>query len=293
MAVRAIALCLVAMFLSANALAQTVVRYNAPESNRDPRHEYPLAVLELALKKTEATDGPFRLQAVETNAPGPRLIDILEAGDTFDLLVASTSKERSDRLLAVNFPLDKGLLGYRVFLIRKEDAPLFAAVKTLDDLMKLSVGQVFSWADTQILAEAGFNVQRTTGYANSFSMLQAGRFAGFPRGANEAYAELESNGGEASGIMVEPTVALYYPLTRYFYVNKKNTVLADRLMRGLKAAQADGSFDALFNSHPQIKSVLDQVHFEKRKIFRIKNPILPDGVPLDNPALWFTPASAS
>jgi hypothetical protein len=59
-------------------------------------------------------------------------------------------------------------------------------------------------------------------------MLQTGHSAGFPRGVNEASAELESNGGEASGIMVEPTLLLHYPLKRYWKVFRiKNSVLPD------------------------------------------------------------------
>jgi hypothetical protein len=59
--------------------------------------------------------------------------------------------------------IDKGLLGYRMFLVRDADLPRFA-VRTLDDLRKLRVGQGKDWIDVPILRKAGFPVVEGTSY---------------------------------------------------------------------------------------------------------------------------------
>jgi hypothetical protein len=40
-------------------------------------------------------------------------------------------------------PMDKGLIGYRLFLTCKDDQPAFYAVRTLEELRKLSVVRVW------------------------------------------------------------------------------------------------------------------------------------------------------
>jgi hypothetical protein len=76
----------------------------------------------------------------------------------------------------VRLPIDKGLLGYRMFLVREADLPRFATVRTLDDLRKLRVGQGKDWIDVPILRKAGFPVVEGTSYPGLFAMLAAGRF---------------------------------------------------------------------------------------------------------------------
>jgi hypothetical protein len=51
----------------------------------------------------------------------------------------------------------------------------------------------------------------------------------------------------------------------------------------------DGSFDRFFYNHPDIKNVLTRADLKNRRIFELKNPVLPKDTPLNDKRLWYTP----
>jgi hypothetical protein len=75
--------------------------------------------------------------------------------------------------------------------------------------------------------------------------------------------------------MVEPTIFLHYRVPFYFFVNKDNKAMAARVERGLKLAQADGSFDKLLNGYPAFQRALGEIAARKRKVFELE---LPSGI---------------
>ena len=70
-------------------------------------------------------------------------------------------------------PLDKGLIGYRVFLINKDRQPEFSAITTLEELKHLKVGQGLSWADVEVWRANGFDVIEGSNYNGLFHMVVA------------------------------------------------------------------------------------------------------------------------
>lgn len=74
----------------------------------------------------------------------------------------STSKGLETEYQPIRIPIYKGLLGYRIFLIRKEDQPKCSKVRTLADLKGLVAGQGQYWSDTEILRKAGLTVATST-----------------------------------------------------------------------------------------------------------------------------------
>jgi hypothetical protein len=87
------------------------------------------------------------------------------------------------------------------------------------------------------------------GYESLFEMLAAGRFDAFPRGLNEVGSEMKEQLPRYPGLTLEKTKAIYFPFPVYFWVSKQNTPLARRVLQGLKLAERDGSFKALFLRH--------------------------------------------
>ena len=115
-------------------------------------------------------------------------------------------------------------------------------------------------------------------------MLRGGRFDYFPRGVNEAWAELEAHPNE--GLIVESTLMLSYPAPLYFFVRNGNEQQAQRIQTGLEAMIDDGSFDALFESHASLRNFLNQAKLRQRKVFTLHNPELPVETPLDQQRYW-------
>ncbi len=266
--------------------AELIVKHKRPESATDQRDAYYLDMLRLALEKTEKTDGAFRLEMSKILMNQARVLEYLKQNRDIDVAWSMTSKEREAELRPVRIPLLKGLLGYRIFIIRSEDKEKFASVNSLEDLKNLKAGQGHDWTDTRILKANGLPVVTGTNYEGLFGMLLGRRFDYFPRGVNEPWAEIRAH--EGKDLMVEATLLLQYPAPIYFFVHKQNTKLADRLERGLRLAIKDGSFDHLFRNHPVTREIFELANMEKRKIFRLKNPLLPPETPLGEKTLWYT-----
>ena len=263
------------------------IRHIRPESTADLRNNYYIDMLRLALNKTCDTDGSSILAMSDKTMYQSRAIEQLKQNKGIDVVWTMTSVKREAELQAVRIPLLKGLLGYRIFIIRKGEEARFAGIQTLDALKHLTAGQGYDWPDTKILRASGIKVITGTNYNGLFGMLQHKRFDYFPRGVNEAWAEIKAHPDK--NLVVEKNLLLQYPAPIYFFVNKENKKLADRLERGLRIAIKDGSFEELFKNHPANKEIFELAKIDKRKIIRLQNPLLPQETPFAEKALWYTP----
>jgi ABC-type amino acid transport substrate-binding protein len=256
-----------------------IVRFPKPEFEGDRRYDYVTELLQLALSKTST---PYRLQTADFPMNQERQVLEIEAGRTIDVGPIPSSAEREARLLPIRIPLNKGLLGWRLGLVRKGEQALTANVKTLDDLKKLRLAQGQEWPDTQILQGNGVTVITAPKYEGLFKMLVGKRFDYFPRSVMEIWDEQAIN---ADTLEVEPHLALHYFYDAYFMVNRKNTKLAEDIRAGLEKAIADGSFDKLFQQY--FGERLRKARLETRTVIELKNPLLTPGTPSNRPELWY------
>jgi len=263
------------------AVPRTLV-YPRAEADADRRDDYPVQLLALALEKAGRHDklqphALFMLQA--------RSIRELEQGRGLDVIWTMTSIEREADLLPIRIPIDRGLLGWRLLLVRKDGLARFAQLHSLLELQPLRAGQGSDWPDTTILRAAGLTVDESARYGDLFRKLEAGRIDYFPRGLHEVGGELDAHRGE--GLEVEPHLALHYPAAMYFFVNKRDKALAADISRGLEKALHDGSFDALFQHH--FGAMLKRANLNERQVFEPRNPLLPADTPLGEAHLWYRP----
>ncbi|MES2948424.1 MAG: hypothetical protein V4858_07775 [Pseudomonadota bacterium] len=261
--------------------AKTTVFYPQPESV-DARQAYPLKVLALALTKAGADFELLPSRSVMTQS---RALIQLSRGVGADVNVVwtMTSKEREDTFLPIRIPIDKGLLGWRIFLIHRSKAAQFATVKTLNDLKKYEAGQGHDWPDTDILRASGLRVQGIAKYDGLFKMLESGRIDYFPRSVVEIWAEEKSHSDME--LEIEKTVILQYPAALYFFVKKDNTALASVIEAGMRIAVKDGSFDKLFAE--EYEGDIKRANLKARTRFQLPNPLLPEQTPLQDKKLWF------
>lgn len=248
-----------------------VVRY-PQEEGRVIEDGYPFALLRLALERSGV---PVDLRPAKTSMPEARQRFALERGEDLDVAWFGTSSEFERRLRPIYIPIDRGLLGWRLAIIRAVDQPVFSAVQTLDDLRALVAMQGTGWSDVEILSANGLEVQ-TADYSLLFRMLANGRGDFFPRGVTEAFAEVERFADDAPGIAVERSLVVRYPFGKLFFVRSTNDDLAAALEAGLEAVQADGSFEALFRTHPDNAVALAAADLASRRILDIENPLLSD-----------------
>jgi hypothetical protein len=273
------------------AAAQAYV-YPQPESSADSQYEYDYGLLRLALERTRATHGDYDLRPSAKPVNQARAAhEIVQGTGVVTIFARSTAAEHEERMRPIRIPIDKGLVSYRLFLIRSDMQPRLDAVRTLDELRAFSVGSFVTWADTRILGEGGFTVVAGDSYEGLFRMLVAKRFDLFSRSVDEAYREYDERHALLPELAVEDKLLLYFPTTRYFFVQRSaaGEQLAQRVEAGLESMIRDGSFDAYFQERKG--PLIARAHLATRRVFRIGNPLLTPQTPLGRRELWYDPVA--
>ena len=137
---------LLLIFSSVVVCAQDVqpIRIPAPRSTYDTAHIYATGLLKKALQKA-ANGREVPLLEPSTIMSTERKIHELRLNRTLDVFWLGGSKARARDLLVVPIPLERGLMGYRQFIIRKDRIADFNAVHTLKDLTELKACMDRHW----------------------------------------------------------------------------------------------------------------------------------------------------
>ncbi len=257
------------------------VRYLGPGSfaGEDKRNDYYIELLQKAL----ARSGKHY-----TFQQGPRGLSSLRqlyavANGTVDVGWNLSTEESETTLAPIRIPIDKGMIGWRLFLINKDDAKIFEDVKSEEDLQRIRLGQGQDWVDTSILRANQFAVEGVSTYEGIFKMLKQKRVRYFPRSVLEIWAELDEH--QDLNLAIERTILLQYPAAIYFVVSLEHSVLKHDIEVGLEAMIKDGEFDKVFNKYYAQR--IKNANLEQRRLFKLDNPYLPKGTPLNRPELWF------
>lgn len=252
-----------------------------------PIYEYRWKLLELVMEHTRDGGEPVRLQPYPEEVTQNRALALLESGQ-LDVLALGTNQERESRLMPVRIDILKGMVGFRVFIIRADDQ---ARISRMDDASfrrQLTFGLNSQWADLPIMRRNGYSVETSDSYENLFAMLAERRFDAFPRGLNEAKREVEERRDRYPQLAVERTKAIFFPYPIYFWVRKDNPELAVRIKRGLELSLADGSFRRLFERYHA--SEIAALKKTSRHVILLDNPVLPAGDPAPDTSWWYAPS---
>lgn len=279
-------LALLLLLHCAPAAATTTVIYPASEMADDVRFDDVVEILHMALEKTVPEYGPYVLKSSGIRMNEARYLAQLRAGDMVNVMWSSTSVQKEKDFLTIRIPLRKGILGYRIALIAKDNQAKIDAVKTAKDLRRLMVGQGVGWGDVDLYRDNGIGVTQAD-YDSLFRMTAAGRFDLFPRGINEIFPEYARYAAGNPTLRIEKNLLLYYPWPYYFFFNQRDAAVRDRIEAGLRKMLADGSYDAIFWKYNG--KAIEAADLKGRRVIRLKNNLLPKETPLDNPALWFDP----
>tara|TARA_R110000772_G_scaffold41665_3_gene96964 strand:+ start:8905 stop:9786 length:882 start_codon:yes stop_codon:yes gene_type:complete len=259
------------------------ITYPRPMSDSDKRSIYPVKLLALALEQTGVQYSLMPSERIMLqNKALKRLMDSRDVNVVWSV----TDKQREQQLLPIRIPIYKGLIGWRLLLIRDDMPARFKYVQKLEHLIKLIPVQGRDWPDTKVLQANGFNVTVDNAYGNLFNLLRRAQGDFFPRSLVEVWDEID-NPAYNSDLMVEKEIAIRYPAAMYFFVNKKSRPLANLLEKGIEKAIADGSFEQLFVHTFQAK--LDRANMPNRHVFELENSFLPTATPLERKELWYHP----
>jgi hypothetical protein len=269
------------------AASTTTVRLPLHVSLGDPQAPYVRRLLELALSRA-GSKADVQLVELEMTQ-GRTLIELATGNSPIDLMWTMTDRHReASGLLPVRIPIDRGLFGWRLLLVRRTELAQWSEVHTLADLRDRLAGQGHDWPDTTILRANGLQVGTSSTYEALFRMLAAGRIDYFPRSIVEIDAELAT--GRYPELAIAPQLMLHYPTAAYLFVGPHRPELAAALRTGLEAAVADGSFQRL---HREFYGPLLKAHpVAAGRVLRLSNPLLPPETPLQRRELWLQPGDS-
>lgn len=279
------AFALLATCLAAPLRAEIRVVYPQQESGMTQHTDYYFMLMQSALEHTRAKYGDFTLSySVYAMNRARAELELSTENGRIDASVFGWTAERGKKFYQVKVPLDRGLIGYRVLLIRKADQEKFSTVRTLDDLKQFRFGLLEAWSDLTILQHNKLTVVPGNTFEGLFKMLDIGRFDAFSRDINEIQRELEQHSNELPSLAIENTLLLRYPSARYFFVKKTpaGLKLGARIEAGLEMMKKDGSLDALFIKYRSEE--IGKFKLNERHIIDLVNPSSPpdaDKLPKD------------
>ncbi len=268
--------------------APLTVTINATQNNIDNRSTYNGQALQLALEKTRAEFGDYRL--VDTKLPmnTARALAEAEANTIPNLVVLTTFQnwQLEKGLDYARFPNEYGITGYRICFVSPKAKAAVARASSLEELREFTIGQGKGWADTTILRSNGFKVVEIGVGQSLYRMVAASRIDLFCRGVNELEPELKSH-SDIANLDYDRTFALVYDLPRFYVANKRNTALLQRIAKGLARADQDGSLYQLWEE--QYGSALRFANLKQRKLYRLATPNI-DGIDFDYKKYYFDPS---
>ncbi|MBL4761083.1 MAG: ABC transporter substrate-binding protein [Gammaproteobacteria bacterium] len=270
----------IVLLLLSNVLhASEVEIIRLSDGNRDH------AVLSLALDATIEDFGPYQLKHHKAEVQG-RAIEELANNRGIDVLWFATSAQREKRLHAIPIPIDMGMLGFRVCMIRKGSQAAFGRIRNLQGWRAsgVSIGQHQHWPDTGILKANHLDVVTSQTYDALFQMLRAKRFDCFARSILEIDREMKEL--QITDLEIERNLLLVYPMPTFMFVSKQNIRLAKRLTQGLTRIQQDGRLKAVVLK--QHEKHIEDLNLKQRRIIHLNNPELTKETRalLGSPSLW-------
>jgi len=245
--------------------------------------EYPIKLLALALDQTGVS---YQLIPSDNFLSKGKAIDRLQDNREINIVWGMTNVQREKDLLPIRIPIFKGLIGWRLFLIRQDMAERFTYIQQFEHLVKLSPLQGREWPDTKILQSNGFDVITERNQTSLMKMLGRAQGDFFPRSIIEVWEELaRSKVANEIQIQIQPSLGIRYPAAIYFFVNKKSVPLANLIETGLEKAIENGTYEALFVE--SYKTYIEKAQIENRTFYPLENAFLPEETPLDRKELWF------
>ena len=239
------------------------------------RQQYELEILEAALNATKASQGQWQLQESLTDYPLAADEASVFRSKGFDIFgtVAGNAKLANEKKILIPLPLMKGLLGYRILIIRAADKEKFVAIKSAQQLQQLRMGIPSTWADAELFRHNGYKVEEKGSFDDLFTRLENNEFDYVTFGANEVTGVFSERAAKSDKLIVDSSLVVFYPFPLVFYVNPDSKALAARVTEGLQIISANGELDKIFNRY--FAADLAAVNLPARAMIKLKNPILP------------------
>ena len=249
----------------------TVFHTPSAEVESDARRIYTVELLRLALDKTVEEYGLYELRLVSgLSVRRMQQVAQLNKYENFFFKVSYTDQV-AEQFTYAPFPIEFGIVGYRVCFVAPSFLQESNQVTTLQQLQQHTVGQGLGWLDLDILQANEVPTVTVSQYLSLFPMVNKNRFDFLCRGINEIKLEMEQF-AQSEPLTLNTSFIIRYPLPRFFFTNNNNPMATARINEGLKRAFTDGSAQALMLSF--YKENIEFVDVQKRAVIPMTNPLI-------------------
>lgn len=268
--------------------AELAITVPGPRSQYDISHDYHMRLLDIALANAGVDLSKVVIEQIPVLSEGRAKIE-LKKGSLINVYWLGAEQSLAEDLIPIEVPTTRGLIGFRKFIISKEQMADFSRINSLQTLSTKVACQGQHWEDTVILSQAGLQVTTSVNYEALFKMVALGRCDYFPRGYHDALLELEQRSAAYPQLMRFDDIMLHYPFAVFFYVSKSAPELAEKLQQGMVMAAKQGQITGLMRQHPLTKSIFPLQNGKPKLYLRIANPTMAFH-DINNPDYWITPA---
>ncbi|MBL4629625.1 MAG: hypothetical protein JKY14_00130 [Paraglaciecola sp.] len=242
--------------------------------NDEIRHSFTAKVLDLALERTKDEYGDYQIIPSKAGVTVGRLqLQMKERNDNYFYKVSITDELLKD-FHAIEFPIDRGIVSYRVGIINTKNVQLFKNVSNSEGLKKYLLIQGQGWLDNDIFKHNGLTSFAVATKRQCLDMISLNRADIYFRGLSEISFDIkrhEKRGGKLN-VQAEPYIALFYPMPKFLITAKTNIENANRVEEGLKRAYEDGSFIKLWEEH-NLRAIQSQ-NLNNRRVIVLENPFI-------------------
>lgn len=201
--------------------------------------------------------------------PQLRATYLLERGGV-DLLWMLESKQRNEQFIPIKVGLTNGLIGKRVFLIKKGDRSRFSNVNSLASFQqrKLTAGMGTKWFDAKVWQANGLLYREQIGdWQAIYGKVAASReYDYFPRGVNEILSEAKLY----PDLEIEPSLVFEYERDFLFYLSPYAAHKYSALEKALIYADETGLIDELVQKY--WGEDLNKLNYAKREKIMLVTP---------------------
>lgn len=259
-----------------------------PRSEFDINQQYYTSLLKKALTKAAKGRTVPELKTTFVMEQG-RALRELSKGEFLDVFWVGTDSTKEQDFRAIRIPLERGLMGYRKFILHKDSVTKFDSIRSLQQLQPLTACQGAFWPDVDIMRSSGLKVEEAPVYENIFKQMVAKRCDYFPRGLHEGVIELEKRQALYPALVRYDSLMLHYPFAIYFFTRKDNEALALWIEQGLEQMIDDGELLEHMQQQELTRHVFPLHHKNVEQWISIQNPLLSSDTPVTNSRYWFQP----
>ncbi|HET9240521.1 MAG TPA: hypothetical protein VFO10_24875 [Oligoflexus sp.] len=194
-----------------------------------------------------------------------------ELNPFIDAVATQASIEREKRYVSAPVDIAQGLMGRRVFIVRKKKIQQFKNVRKIEDLRSFRVCVGADWPDRQVFEAAGIPILTRKQTSELFDELLMDRCDGITRAVYEVRDELLAR--PLDELDFDPYLLLSYPASQQIFFARNKTELAAATEKGLLEMQSQGVLHELLDVI--YGDSIEHVQLRGRRVIPLLNPNAP------------------